>query len=33
LQVNRLSDAEGHFIAGFLEGEAHFGITEANGGQ
>ena len=33
MQVNRLSDADGHFIAGFLEGEAHFGITEANGGQ
>jgi hypothetical protein len=33
LQVNRLCDADGHFIAGFLEGEAHFGITEANGGQ
>ena len=31
--MNRLSDADGHFIAGFLEGEAHFGITEANGGQ
>jgi hypothetical protein len=33
LQVNRLSDADGHFIAGFLAGEAHFGIAEANGGQ
>ena len=31
--MNRLSDADGHFIAGFLEGEAHFGIGEANGGQ
>ena len=29
----RLSHADGHFIAGFLEGEAHFGITESNGGQ
>jgi hypothetical protein len=33
LQVIRRSDADGHFIAGFLEGEAHFGITEVNGGQ
>jgi hypothetical protein len=33
LQVDRLSNADGHFIAGFLEGEAHFGITEGNGGQ
>ena len=31
--MNRLCDADGHFSAGFLEGEAHFGITEANGGQ
>ena len=28
-----ISAAEGHFIAGFVEGEGHFGITEANGGQ
>jgi hypothetical protein len=34
LQVDRaLSASEGHFIAGFIEGEGHFGITEANGGQ
>jgi hypothetical protein len=31
LQV--LSDAIGHFIAGFIEGEGHFGIAEMNGGQ
>lgn len=28
-----ISEAEGHFIAGFIEGEAHLGIVEANGGQ
>jgi hypothetical protein len=34
LQVDRaISADEGHFIAGFIEGEAHFGIVEANGGQ
>ena len=34
MQVNRpISAAEGHFIAGFIEGEGHFGLTEANGGQ
>jgi hypothetical protein len=34
LQVDRvISEAEGHFIAGFIEGEGHFGIAEANGGQ
>jgi len=34
LQVNRIVRAsEGHFIAGFIEGEGHFGIVEANGGQ
>ena len=32
--MNRLlSASEGHFIAGFIEGEGHFGISEANGGQ
>jgi hypothetical protein len=34
LQVDRaLSEDEGHFIAGFMEGEAHFGLVEQNGGQ
>jgi hypothetical protein len=34
LQVDRaISTEEGHFIAGFIEGEGHFGIVEANGGQ
>jgi hypothetical protein len=34
LQVDRaISASEGHFIAGFIEGEGHFGIAEANGGQ
>jgi hypothetical protein len=34
LQVDRaISVAEGNFIAGFIEGEGHFGIAEANGGQ
>jgi hypothetical protein len=34
LQVDRaISESEGHFIAGFIEGEAHFAITESNGGQ
>ena len=34
LQVEHvLTAAEGHFIAGFLEGEAHLGIVEQNGGQ
>jgi hypothetical protein len=34
LQVNRpISAAEGHFIAGFIEGEGHLGIVEQNGGQ
>jgi hypothetical protein len=34
LQVFRgISEAEGHFIAGFVEGEGHLGIAEANGGQ
>ena len=28
-----ISEAEGHFVAGFIEGEGHFGIAEANGGQ
>ena len=31
--IRGISDAEGHFIAGFMEGEAHLGIVEANGGQ
>ena len=32
--MNRLiSAAEGHFIAGFIEGEGHLGIAEQNGGQ
>jgi hypothetical protein len=34
LQVNRpITTAEGHFIAGFIEGEGHLGIVEQNGGQ
>jgi hypothetical protein len=34
LQVDRaISAEEGHFIAGFIEGEGHLGIAEANGGQ
>jgi hypothetical protein len=34
LQVNPvLSAADGHFIAGFIEGEAHLGLAEQNGGQ
>jgi hypothetical protein len=34
LQVDRaISVSEGNFIAGFIEGEGHFGIAEANGGQ
>lgn len=28
-----ISADEGNFIAGFIEGEGHFGIAEANGGQ
>ena len=28
-----LTAAEGHFIAGFIEGESHLGIVEENGGQ
>src|SRR5688572_14523907 len=34
LQVERVTtEREGHFVAGFIEGEGHFGIPEANGGQ
>jgi hypothetical protein len=34
LQVIRsVSATEGNFIAGFVEGEGHFGIAEQNGGQ
>jgi hypothetical protein len=34
LQVKTaLRKAEGHFIAGFIEGEAHLGVVEQNGGQ
>ncbi len=34
LQVDRaISADEGNFVAGFIEGEGHFGIAEANGGQ
>jgi hypothetical protein len=34
LQVDHaISADEGNFIAGFIEGEGHFGIAEANGGQ
>src|SRR5205085_12135731 len=28
-----LSDTEGHFVAGFIDGEAHLAIVEQNGGQ
>jgi hypothetical protein len=28
-----ISALEGHFIAGFIEGDAHFGVGESNGGQ
>jgi hypothetical protein len=34
LQVKAdLSHIDGHFIAGFVDGEAHLGVVEQNGGQ